>query len=159
MNEDDLVNALRVPFKFQRRPTAVPGDLRIEWRVATLLLILSTCHGKKANLKQLHVLNWSIRSTKTRAAFIGILNGTQDPNTALVRFEPALNRAIDFSVGEGLTERIDGTSISLTNKGLSFISELTKQNDCLLDERTFLQQIKGKTSQKNIDNLLAESSK
>jgi hypothetical protein len=49
-------------FSFRVRPVAVPGELRISWRLAVITLMLHHCRQQRASLIKLHILNDVIRS-------------------------------------------------------------------------------------------------
>lgn len=154
MDTSDLLDILDVPFKFQTRPTSLPADLRPTWRLAVLALILEKCcKGGRASLRKLHVLNWAIRIKESRDAFLKLLGGAGDPDTAIVRFEPALNRAIDLARGERLVLRESGDRVQLTPLGVLFINEIEKSDDCLVEERNFLRRV-GKIGENRINNFL-----
>lgn len=150
----DLRKALSVPFEFTERPSALPGDLRPDWRLPILLLIIGKCWGGQANLRQLHVLNWAVRSPHARRAFVDYLEGRRAPDATIVRIEPSLNRAISFALGEGLVERNKTDRLILTERGRLVAEEIDKADDCLVDERKFLKGLRSKISQAAIDQLL-----
>lgn len=150
---DDVDKLLNVPFRFKRRPPPLPGDLRPDWRIATLVLLLEKCHGRSATMRQLHVLTWATRSPQNRAAFLKAYNGEPDLEYPIVRIEPTLNRAIDFASGEGLVQRTRDR-IALTERGAAFAKELGEAEGLLVEEKAFLGAIKGKISQKTIERVL-----
>lgn len=152
--EAEFLNELDVPFTFHRRPSPLPADLRPDWRVSLLTLILSKCWGNRASLKQLHVLNWAIRSPMTRNAFLEFLKGSKQPDLPVVRFEPSLDRALSFGVGEKLMETADGVSFALTEKGGSLAERILKTEEWFAPEKQFLAQVPGKLSQRQIENIL-----
>ena len=61
-------------FSFRARPLPVPGDLRINWRLAVILLMLENSRAKRASLAKLHVLNEAVRSRTARATLESILD-------------------------------------------------------------------------------------
>jgi hypothetical protein len=153
MMERELSALLEVPFSFKRRPPAIPGDLRPIWRISALVLILEKCRGQRASLRQLHVMNWAIRTGQNRRTFLKAVEGHHDLEHPIVRFEPSLNRAIDFAIGEGLAER-SGDRILLSDKGKQFATALNRAEDLLVSEKAFLRQIEGKITQQVIDRVL-----
>jgi hypothetical protein len=57
-------------FRFTRRPMAIAAELRPDWKIGAVLLILHlSSHGGKSSLRRLHILNWALRSSKNRAEF------------------------------------------------------------------------------------------
>lgn len=89
----------QIIFRDRLKPCA--GDLRISWRLALLLMILSSSRGKKASIAKLHVLNDAFRSELSRLKLLDMLSETRPMLDWRLRVEPALSRAVDFLVGEG----------------------------------------------------------
>ena len=77
MAETDLENILDVPFTLKQRPVPISAELRPARRLAVLVLILEHCREARANLEQLHVLNWAIRNEGSRRDFLRSLQGEQ----------------------------------------------------------------------------------
>lgn len=144
------------PFVFRRRPRDLPGDLRVVWRVALIVLILGECsRGQKASLKKLHALNWICYSAENRERFKAVIEGHSQPDDLIMRIEPSLNRAIEFAVGEHLAEWINGNRVKLTSHGKSFLESIKAGNECMLIERDFLKQIKSEATEASLERLLS----
>ncbi len=59
-----------LPFRFKRKPMPIAAELRPDWKMATLLLILDvSSYAGKSSLKRLHLLNWAIRSPQFQVEF------------------------------------------------------------------------------------------
>jgi hypothetical protein len=99
-------------FSFRSRPGSVPGDLRISWRLAVVLLILKYSRSKRASLPKLHLLNDAIRSKSAMEKLAEIVTGNRSVQDWRIRVEPALGRALDFARGEGLVEFKSGPLLS-----------------------------------------------
>jgi len=145
-------------FSFQRRPTPVPGDMRIAWRVSLILLMLAASRSNRASLAKLHILNDAIRSNQ-----ISRLRDATDAETKILpwnlRVEPAFARAIDFVVGERLAEwtKAGGrASLQLTLTGLAAAKELDKVEDALEQERAIIAEHAKKLTEIRVSALLGE---
>ena len=149
-----MSDPLDVPFDFVRRPAPVPAALRPEWRIALLLLALHRCWGNKATRRQLHVLNWALRTPEARATFGHVLAGTLRPDEAIVRFDPVVERALNFAEGEKLIT-ISGELVVLTQRGDQFVRSLMRNKDCMLMEKEFLASLGGKLTQRQVESFLA----
>jgi hypothetical protein len=147
------VDPLDVPFDFVERPDPIPATLRPAWRIASLLLCLVQCRGARANRKQLHVLNWAARNTEARRIFLKILEGSVSPDEAIVRFDPVLDRAVQFSIGEKLVSQ-SGELLEITPKGEAFVKAIMQDRDCMVDEKLFLERIGRKLSQTQVEVLI-----
>lgn len=142
---DSLAAGIDKPFRFKRRPMSIAAELRPDWKMATLLLILHLSSiGGRSSLKRLHILNWAVRSAKHRKEFEQVRDHLSPLFGFQFRFEPALARAIDLSVGDGLLEWVGGDRLKITRKGIRWIEQIEKDESLLQDERTFLKRI-GKT--------------
>jgi hypothetical protein len=145
-------------FSFQRRPTPVPGDLRIAWRVPLILLMLAASRSNRASLAKLHVLNDAIRSNQ-----VGRLRDATDADAKILpwnlRVEPAFARAIDFVVGERLAEWTKSggrASLQLTTTGLAAAEGIDKIPDALEQERAIIGEYAKKLTEARVSILLGE---
>jgi hypothetical protein len=142
------------PFLFTRRPESLPAELRPQWRIGVLLLVLSVSWGKKSSLKKLHVINWAIRNDNAQENLIKYMEGELPPSMVIVRFEPGLSQALAFGQAEGLWELIGGKSIQLTTKGILAAKELEADSECFVSEKAFITRIKSHMTEQNITALL-----
>ena len=139
---------LNTDFLFQKRPIAIPGDLRPGWRIGLLVLLLHMCcRGGRTSLTRLHVLSWGIRTAESKSALRAAVIGKLPPDSLLVRFEPSLNRAVDFALGEGLIRREGGSRIELTDQGKRLAEELEKEASVFTLEKQFLLEIRQKVTE------------
>jgi hypothetical protein len=146
---------LDAPFVFRQRPEPVPGVLRPVWRIPTILLLIKKCWGGKASLEQLHVLNWAIRDSSGRATFLMLLEGEIDPDDAIVRFEPALNRALDLALGQKLVYWTEARRLALTERGADLAAAIEADGEVLNEEREFLAEIPRPVSQAMVQQFLS----
>lgn len=176
VNDEALDELFNIPFTLKRRPVAVSADFRPLRRLALLMLVLSHCRGNRANLEQLHVLNWAVRSERTRRDFLDFLNGDRSPDRAIVRYDPSLSRLIAFALAEKFVtknerpmqqQQLPGVAspnvnssqagvdyrIMLAERGEELLAAL-KETTVLLEERTFLNQLKRKVTKQQIHDLL-----
>ncbi len=138
-NGDRIEGDIGLPFRFHRRPMPIAAELRPDWKIATLLLILDlSSRGGKSSLKRLHILNWAIRSPQFRAEFEDARANPMPLFGFNVRFEPAFSRAIDFAVGERLVEWVGGNRLGITPKGRRWIKEIERNEELMDSERKFL---------------------
>jgi hypothetical protein len=152
-------NEIALPrFSFRRRPIPVPGDLRIAWRVALILLMLGHSRANRASLAKLHILNDAIRSNQHHR-----LEDVIDKSLATLpwslRVEPAFARAIDYVVGEHLaawTIATGRTALRLTASGVKAFGSVTNLNDTLIAERVIIAKYAKAMPENLVANLLGE---
>jgi hypothetical protein len=154
MSEAQLQDYLDTRFSFSATPYPVPADLRPLWRMALVVLMLDKCWGRRSSVGQLHVFNWGIRTKGSQDAFLRMLGGEIGPDKPIVRFEPSLNRAIDFALGEGLVKKRTHDVIELTEKGVVMARQVQQAPELLGAEKEFLSKIEGKLTQQQINALL-----
>jgi hypothetical protein len=135
--ERDLDEVLDQPFLFRDRPTSAPSDLRPVWRVPLVVLLVSYCRGQQATHEQLHVLNWAVRSAGSAELLGEYLAGRMPPDRAIVRMEPALDRAVALAHGLGLLVW-KGKYWSLTVEGLELLENLRADELLLVREKELL---------------------
>lgn len=138
MATDEHIDALLdQPFMFRDRPSPVPSDLRPVWRVPVVTLLVQACRGGRATPEQLHVLNWAVRSSDSAATLSAYLAGDLGPSDAVVRFEPALERAVAMARGFGFL-RWETRYWVLTPTGRGVAERVQRHESLLQRERTLL---------------------
>ena len=134
---------LHVEFVFRRRPVSLPADLRPGWRIGLVLLLLRLCSRRgRSSLTRLQTLSWAVRTENTRAALRRVLAGVIAPDDIVVRFDPTLNRALDFALGEGLLRRCGGNRIELSPKGVQLADALAQDESAFRSEKGFMQEVR-----------------
>ncbi|MEM6635420.1 MAG: hypothetical protein AAF667_05960 [Pseudomonadota bacterium] len=144
-------------FSFERKPSPVPGDLRIGWRLPLTLLMLNSSHGKKASLAKLNLLNDALRSEKSRQKLGKIINGDTAMIEWRMRVEPAFGRNVDLMTGAQLAEwRVANgkASICLTDRGKEFAKILENDVDSFIAEKTFLKEFSKKITEGFVTQIL-----
>ena len=142
MDEKRLTIANDQALRFKRRPMAIAAELRPDWKIGALLLILHlSSRGGKSSLRRLHILNWALRSAKNRAEFEQVREHQQALFNFQFRFEPALGRAINLAVGEKYVEWVGGDRLQITPKGQRWVKDILKDESVMQEERDFLKRI------------------
>lgn len=149
----ELEQSLDVPYLFERRPDPVAASLRPERRIPLLLLLAAKSHGSGASWKGLQLLSWAVRNADHIELIVSLRSGSDIPDRPLVRFEPALDRAIDLAVGLGLLEAKANRVYRLTTEGKHFVADI-QNSDAFMLERKMLDRISGKVTQKEVSRLL-----
>jgi hypothetical protein len=142
------------PFALTARPEPLPGDLRIGWGVALVVLILGRSRAKRASLQKLHFLAHAIRTRESRAEVEKLFSGALRPSDVLVRVEPWLTRALAFARAAQLIDMERGRAARLTAPGEEFLDALYASADLFSDEKQFLHAISNRATEGNIDRLM-----
>lgn len=142
MDEKNLTVAKDQSLRFKRRPIAIAAELRPDWKMGALLLILHlSSRAGKSSLRRLHILNWALRSAKSRAEFEQVREHQQMLFSFQFRFEPALGRAVNLAVGEKYVEWVGGNRLQITAKGERWVKDILKDETVMQEEREFLKRI------------------
>lgn len=144
-------------FSFVERPTPLPADLRISWRLALILLMLLTSRAKKASLAKLHVINDAVRSPSAQKRLARIIAGDASPTEWRVRVEPAFGRAVNFLVGEKFaswTKTSQRAALQLTKLGIEAASKVSASDEVLEEEKLFLKNVAPSLTEQFVTDLL-----
>ncbi|MES2738849.1 MAG: hypothetical protein V4672_21200 [Verrucomicrobiota bacterium] len=155
----DLLTQLGATFTFRKRPIPIPYDMRADYRIAIILLMLRYCGWKgQAPLAKLHVLNWAHRTTDGQRALLDRLDGNLHMRGIQIKFDPAFSRAIDLSRGEGLIERTESHALVLTPSGNAWLDEIESDASCLVQERNFFESVGMRLKNSILKSILNPSS-
>jgi len=156
---EEIVQSAGVPelntaIIFRRRPLSLPEDLRPAWRIGLLVLLLSSCcRGGKSSRARLHVLSWGIRSKKSQVDLVAAITGAMNPGSLLVRFDPFLDRALDFAIGEGIIQHVGGKSVVLTQTGKQLAEEIRQSDAVFIAEKKFIDLVSQKVSEELVKQM------
>jgi hypothetical protein len=140
-------------FTINERAQPLPGDLRINWGVALILLVLASSRGQRCSLQKLHFLAHLSRTDQTRIQTLEVLDRTLEPSALSVRIEPWVNRALAFAVGQGHAVMKDGKAAALTDQGKAMLEELSDLT-VLAEERAFLAKVGPRATEKVVDLIM-----
>lgn len=134
-------------FTFTARPDPIPGDLRMSWGIAVLILALFYSRAKKSNFQKLQFMAHAVRLPEGREEVRGLLSGKYRPTEVSVRVEPSLNRAVAMAHALKLVKIEKGISVSLTDRGKKMAAAIEKDNDTLKEEMSFLREVAPKMTE------------
>lgn len=144
-------------FSFKRKPSPVPGDLRIGWRIPLTLLMLNCSRGKKASLAKLNLLNDALRSERSREKLGQIIRGETAHIEWRMRVEPAFARNMDLVTGGQLAEWMVANgkaAICLTDKGKDIAKKIEDEDDSFVAEKAFLREFASKITEGFVTQIL-----
>ena len=150
---DELLDA---EFVFTNRPTPVPADIRADWRIPLLLLIVQSCRGQRASLQLLQTIAWATIFEESRADFLNAFRGETDPVALFIRYDPAVTRAINLAVGLSLLEWQGGNRLRLTEDGEGVLAKVLDAEGIFSEEREFLSELGTSIPMNRIDRMLGQ---
>lgn len=150
---DELLNE-NTKIKFVNRPIAVPYNYRIIYKISQIVLILGTVckKGGCSNIK-LHMISNALTSHNILVELEKVLDNTAAV-PPLVRFEPALTRALNFAIADGLVEVQANSKFKLTIKGKKLYEQIMQDEELMILEKIDLKNIKDKINDDVIDRIV-----
>ncbi len=138
---------------FDERPDSIPYNYRISYRIAVICLIIRICSPSKGcPLVKLHILSAALDDDKL------VLNIKRDlklnNNELVIRFDPAINRAIEYAVSEKIIIQQGNKTYKLSRDGRDFADEIIKDHNILVNEKKSLERIKQDLDEITICNIL-----
>lgn len=139
---------------FNAKPDAVPYNYRISYKTAQLCLIMSICgRSGSCSLIKLQMISYALLSAKNREK---LLNFTENMlPVPLVRFDPAVNRALTFLLAYGFVEQQKTGTYKLTQSGKSYSSAIINDGNVMLAEIQELRLIAKKLTETKINTLVS----
>jgi hypothetical protein len=142
------------PFELTSRPEPIPGDLRLAWGIALVILILGRSRGKRASLQKLHFMAHSARTREAREEAMGVFEGRAATSTLVVRVEPWLNRALAFARAAGFVALEHGRHAKLTAEGTAVLEKISRTESLLSEEKAFLDACGSRATEGAIDKVM-----
>lgn len=139
---------------FDSKPDAVPYNYRISYKMAQLCLIISkSCSGREGcSLVKLHIISNGLNTEKNMRELEDYVN--ERMGFMLVRFDPAVNRALKYAIADNLVSQLKNGTFKLTKNGKEFIKRIEKE-DILLEEKSFLNKLGTRLTKEKIERLMS----
>lgn len=140
---------------FTDRPEAVPFTYRISYKVAQLCLILAkSCGRGGCSILKLHMIALALASEDDMKMLIDFADNIISEYT-LIRFDPAVNRALNYALADKIfTQQANGL-YRLTDKGKNFVREIDKDTDLMAREKNLLNRLSNKLTEAKIKGLMS----
>lgn len=139
---------------FDSKPDAVPYNYRISYKIAQICLIISkSCNSRSGcSLVKLHIIASALNTKECMKDLEDFVN---DKITfMLVRFDPAINRAIKYAMADGLVIQLKNGMFKLSEKGKKLIKQIDKV-EVLEKEKQFLKELGTKLTNDKIESLMS----
>jgi hypothetical protein len=153
---DELLLEYVKSIRVERKPIAVPYNYRIMYKISQLLLIIYYCCSsrKGCSLEKLHMISTAITSKKDYERLTSFIDGRQ--NIIIIRFDPAVNRAVTMALAEGLLCRQGNGLFKISANGKMFVEELDKDITLMVREKELMKLISIKLTEEKISGLMAD---
>lgn len=139
---------------FDAKPTAVPYNYRISYKISQLLMILSMCCSRGGcSLIKLNMISMAMCTPKESTLLIEIVNDkiTVPP---VIRFDPAVNRAVLYAVSDGLMSQQKDGKLKLTLKGKLLVNSIQNESNLMYHEKIFLSKLSTKLTEEKIKMIM-----
>ncbi|EGO9504365.1 hypothetical protein DQ177_11755, partial [Enterococcus faecalis] len=103
---------------FDAKVDAVPFNYRISYKVSLIILIIGKCCGRKGcSAIKLQMISSATTTSKKRIELLESVQLSYLVESTLVRFDPAISRAINFALADELIYRQGNGLFRLTTTG------------------------------------------
>lgn len=137
---------------FQSKPDAVPYNYRISYKIAQICIII--CKSSKGrsgcSLIKLHIISNALNKKEYMINLLDYVNDRKE--YIFVRFDPVVNRAIKYAIGDQLVFQLKNETFQLTEKGKKLVEMVEKEN-ILVRERSSLNKLGTKLTNAKINQL------
>ena len=118
---------------FDAKPDAVPYNYRISYKVTQLCLILRICCWRDTcSLIKLHMISFALISRTNMDKLLEFSEGTGI--APIVRFDPAVNRALAYAIAYGFIEQQQNAKYKLTDRGQKLAEQIKQVGDLMVVE-------------------------
>lgn len=139
---------------FDSKPDAVPYNYRISYKIAQICLIVAkSCSGRAGcSLVKLHIISNALNTKECMQELEEYVN--EKMSFMLVRFDPAVNRAIKYAIADKLVAQLKNGTFKLTDTGKELVKKIDKE-DVLQEEKIFLKELGFKLTNDKIEQLMS----
>ena len=139
---------------FDPKEEAVPFNYRISYKVSLVCLIIGKCCGKKGcSAIKLQMINAAVSTASARRELLTLTSQVSLSEATLVRFDPAISRAINYALADELIFRQGNGLFRLTDKGKSLVQEIYKNLELMVIEKEFFQELSNKLTEEMIETI------
>lgn len=140
---------------FNSKPDAVPYNYRISYKVAQMCLILSKCCIGRGgcSLVKLHIFSSALNTKDEKK----ILEDYLQMKTLymVVRFDPAVNRAVKYAMADGLMFQLQNGKLRLSAKGKALVLAIEKDKELMENEKKYLNEYGKKLTDEKVDAMIS----
>ncbi len=144
---------LRGDIVFDAKPDAVPYNYRVSYKVSQLCLIMRICGwGDTCSLVKLQMISFALFS---RINLERLIKFADDRllTLSIVRFDPAVNKALTFAVAYGFVVQLKTGSYKLTDRGHNLADQIMMAGDLMVTEILDLKELSKKLTESKIKEL------
>ncbi|WP_271014045.1 hypothetical protein [Listeria seeligeri] len=138
---------------FNAKVDAVPFNYRISYKVSLIILIIGKCCGRKGcSAIKLQMISSSATTSKKRRELLDSVQLSFFAESTLVRFDPAISRAINFALADKLIYRQGNGLFRLTTIGKELLTSIYGDANLMFIEKQFFSELSNKLTEEMIEN-------
>ena len=139
---------------FDAKASAVPYNYRISYKIALICAIIGKCCGKKGcSALKLQMINASTTSKKAKEELFNLIDNPFITETTIIRFDPAISRAINLAMADGVIFRQSNGLYRLKDKGKALLNAIYKDDETLAVEKQLLSELSNRLTEDIIDRI------
>lgn len=151
MNKEFLITDLVV---FDAKPDAVPYRYRISYKVGQICLILNICGGSSCSFIKIQMIANALNDKKSEKELSEFCEDNNLLFNSAIRFDPAVNRVLEYALADGLIKQLVKGTYKLTDKGKQFVEKIKQDKELMVNEIKFLEKIRNRLSEEKISELM-----
>ena len=137
---------------FDPKATAVPYNYRISYKIALICAIIGKCCGKKGcSAIKLQMINAATISQKVKAELFSLISNPFVMETTIIRFDPAISRAINLALADEIIYRQSNGLYRLKDKGKKLVDLIYEDDTVMMVEKQLLTELSNKLTEGIID--------
>ena len=126
---------------FEAKPDAIPYNYRNSYKISTICLLIHSCCGRRGcSLIKMHIIGSALSDNRFKQELIKFLNSRVQHNL-IVRFDPALNRALEYAVADAMIVQQGNGTYKLTEKGKKLVKAIIEDKEIFRSEKETLNEI------------------
>jgi hypothetical protein len=139
---------------FDCKADAVPFNYRISYKVSLICLVIGKCCGKKGCSEiKLQMINAAVCTKKSRIELFDLIAGSLITGMTLIRFDPAISRAINYALVDNLIYRQANGLLRLADRGNELVSKIYKDPELMIVEKDFFRELSNRLTEDIIESI------
>ena len=128
---------------FEAKPDAIPYNYRISYKISIICLLIHSCCGRRGcSLIKMHIIGSALSDDRFKQRLMKSLNSQLQYNL-IVRFDPALNRALEFALADKM----------IVEKGKKLATTISVDESIFRTEKEILREISLSLTEERIKEL------
>lgn len=150
----EKINLIKEGIVFDAKPDAIPFNYRISYKVSLICMIIKVCCGRRGcSLVKMHMIATAVSDREYEEKLKRYLQ-TQILGTFVIRFEPSLNRALEYALADGfIAQQVNGT-YKLIDRGKVLVKEIQNDDTIFRYEKKVLEEIQCDLTEEKIKSLM-----